>query len=96
MDTAQNNSGYIEANSAIGGDGEGAALSSSAAYGNAVSGTLCSSCTNGGTPQMTANNHQVNDGDVYASSRASSSYTGTIATTSTAVGNAATYVVRGP
>lgn len=96
INTDQNNQGYIEANSAVGGDGSGMALSSSAAYGNSVSGTLCSSCGNGDTPNMTANNHQVNDGDVYASSRSSSSYAGTVATTSTAIGNAATYAVRGP
>ena len=96
IDTNQQNGGYIEANSAVGGDGGGAALSSSAAFGNSVNGALCSSCANGGTPQMTANNQQVNDGDVYASSRASSAYSGTIATTSTAIGNAATYAVRDP
>ena len=45
---------------------------------------------------MTASNNQSNSGDVRSTSTVVSQSAGTVATTSTAIGNAATYQTRGP
>lgn len=97
MDTAQTNSGDIEANAALTGQGAGPALASSAAYGNMTTGVLCASCDpNGEPPTLTASNSQVNSGAVYSSATVVAPRADTVAATSTAIGNAATYQVRPP
>ena len=75
--------------------GAGASLASSAAYGNSVSGSLCGSCDTN-APGLMADNHQVNSGDVRAHSAVTGSRSDLVATTSTAIGNAATYQSNGP
>lgn len=95
IDTAQDNSGDISANAAFSGEGGVSALASSAAYGNYVNASLCAYCDEN-VPSMTASNSQSNSGDVRSTSTVSSQSAGTVATTSTAIGNAATYQTRGP
>ena len=95
IDTAQDNSGDISANAAFSGEGGVSALASSAAYGNYVNASLCAYCDEN-VPSMMASNSQSNSGDVRSTSTVSSQSAGTVATTSTAIGNAATYQTRGP
>ena len=95
IDTAQDNSGDISANAAFSGEGGVSALASSAAYGNYVNASLCAYCDEN-VPSMTASNTQTNSGDVRSTATVASQSAGTIAATSTAIGNAATYQTRGP
>ncbi len=60
---------------------------SAAAFGNAVSGFVCSTC--GG--DITATNNQTNSADINARSIAISNDGGTVISTATAIGNSATY-----
>lgn len=99
MDVIQGNAGDVYANAALAGDGDGMALASSAAYGNSITGSLCTtacSAAEAGVPSLSASSAQTNDGDVYSSSTIRTSGAGTIGATSTAIGNAATYSVRPP
>ncbi len=97
MDVMQANGGDVSANAALAGDGGGMALASSAAYGNSISGSLCTSCdATGGVPGLTASSNQTNDGAVYSSSTIRTTGAVTVGATSTAIGNAATYQVRPP
>lgn len=98
LDVMQSNAGDVAANAAMSGDGDGdgMALASSAAYGNNITGALCSECDEGGVPSLTASSSQTNDGDVYASASVSSARARTVAATSSAIGNAATYSATRP
>jgi len=93
MATEQSNAGNVFADAAVSG-GAGASLASSAAYGNSVSGSLCGYCDTD-APGLTADNNQVNSGDVRAHSSVTASRSDLVATTSTAIGNAATYQSNG-
>lgn len=95
METLQSNSGDISANAALAGEGDGMALASSAAYGNTVTGSLCGYCDTS-SPGLYATNSQTNTGDVSSSAIVISPRARTVAATSTAIGNAATYQVAGP
>jgi len=95
IDTLQSNAGDVSANAALSGSGGDAALASAAAYGNSVTGALCSQCDTD-VPGLQATNEQINTGDVTARSRVISPYAGTAAASSTAIGNAATYSARPP
>lgn len=94
VDVAQTNTGGVSANAALSGEGGMTALASSAAYGNSITGSLCSYCSVD-APNLTASSTQTNSANVYSSAvvRASAS---TVAATSTAIGNAATYQTRAP
>ncbi len=94
LDVTQSNSGDISANAALAGGGGDMALASSAAYGNVVTGSLCAYCGDD-EPTLTAHNDQTNDGAVNASATVISSRARTVAATSAAIGNAATYQVQG-
>lgn len=97
MDVAQSNGGDVYANAALAGDGGGMALASSAAYGNSISGSVCTSCdASGAVPGLYASSNQTNDGNVYSSSTIRTTGATTVGATSTAIGNAATYQVRPP
>jgi len=97
MDVSQSNGGDIYANAALAGEDGGMALASSAAYGNNISGSLCTNCdATGSVPSLTASSGQVNDGNVYSTSTVRTTGANTIASTSTAIGNAATYSARPP
>lgn len=96
LDVTQANAGDVSANAAMSGAGDGMALASSAAYGNNVTGALCSQCDEGGTPSLTASNSQTNDGSVYSSASVNSAHARTVGATATAVGNAATYSATRP
>jgi hypothetical protein len=95
MDTTQANAGDISASAAFSGQGGESALASAAAYGNNVEGALCTQC-DVNVPSLTADNNQINSGNVSSSARVNSPYTNTAAASSTAIGNAATYAARGP
>jgi hypothetical protein len=94
MATDQNNAGNVYADAAVSG-GADASLASSAAYGNSVSGSLCGHCDTN-APGLTVDNNQLNSGDVRAHSAVTGSRSDLVATTSTAIGNAATYQANGP
>lgn len=73
------------------------ALASSAAYGNSITGALCTDCdATGQVPGLYASSNQVNDGNVYSSSTIRTTGANTVGATSTAIGNAATYSARPP
>ncbi len=95
LDVTQSNAGGVSANAALAGDGGDMALASSAAYGNSITGSLCAYCDTN-IPSMTATSNQTNDGDVLSSSTIRTTGATTVGATSTAIGNAATYQVRGP
>jgi len=95
MDVSQDNAGDISANAATVGEGGAMALASSAAYGNSISGSLCAYCDTS-IPSLNASGTQTNSGDVLATSTVRTPNAATVATTSTAIGNAATYSVSGP
>lgn len=95
VNSVQDNAGDITANADLSASGGDMALASAAAYGNEVTGYLCSQCDTN-VPSLTANNEQTNSGDVTARARVNSAYANTVAAGATAVGNAATYSARGP
>jgi hypothetical protein len=95
MDVTQANGGDITANAAMSGEGGQMALASSAAYGNSVSGALCAYCDTN-VPSLSASANQVNDGNVTSTATVHTPNATTVAATSTAIGNAGTYSVRGP
>ena len=95
METLQDNAGDVSANAALEGEGGEAALASSAAYGNSVTGYVCTQCDTN-VPGLQANNTQTNSGDVSSNARVVTPRAGTAAASSTAIGNAATYAARGP
>lgn len=73
------------------------ALASSAAYGNSITGALCTDCdATGQVPGLYVSSNQVNDGNVYSSSTIRTTGANTVGATSTAIGNAATYSARPP
>lgn len=97
MDVAQSNGGDVYANAALDAGGGGMALASSAAYGNRITGALCTDCdATGQVPGLYASSNQVNDGNVYSSSTIRTTGANTVGATSTAIGNAATYSARPP
>lgn len=97
MDVAQSNGGDVYANAALDAGSGGMALASSAAYGNSITGALCTDCdATGQVPGLYASSNQVNDGNVYSSSTIRSTGANTVGATSTAIGNAATYSARPP
>lgn len=97
MDVAQSNGGDVYANAALDAGGGGMALASSAAYGNSITGALCTDCdATGQVPGLYASSNQVNDGNVYSSSTIRTTGANTVGATSTAIGNAATYSARPP
>jgi hypothetical protein len=95
LDVTQSNSGDVSADAALAAGSGGMALASSAAYGNSITGGLCSGCDLN-SPTLRASGTQTNDGDVYSSSVIRSSGAVTVGATSTAIGNAASYSVRPP
>ena len=95
MDVTQDNAGDISANAATAGEGGVMALASSAAYGNSVSGSLCAYCDTN-VPSLQASADQTNSGDVRATATVNTPRAATVGATATAIGNAATYQVRGP
>lgn len=97
MDVAQSNGGDVYANAALDAGSGGMALASSAAYGNSITGALCTDCdATGQVPGLYASSNQVNDGNVYSSSTIRTTGANTVGATSTAIGNAATYSARPP
>ncbi|MGD9968792.1 MAG: holdfast anchor protein HfaD [Hyphomonadaceae bacterium] len=98
LDVTQSNSGDISADAALAAGSGGMALAASAAYGNSITGGLCNDCdlSGNGGPTLSASSTQWNDGDVYSSSVIRSTGAVTVGSTSTAIGNAATYQVRPP
>lgn len=97
MDVAQSNGGDVYANAALDSGSGGMALASSAAYGNSITGALCTDCdATGQVPGLYASSNQVNDGSVYSSSTIRTTGANTVGATSTAIGNAATYSARPP
>jgi|JI10StandDraft_1071094.scaffolds.fasta_scaffold62889_4 hypothetical protein len=97
LDVTQSNSGGVSANAGLAGDGGGTALASSAAYGNSITGQVCTSCdASGDVPGLYASSSQTNDGNVYSSSTIRTDGAGMVGATSTAIGNAATYSARPP
>jgi hypothetical protein len=97
MDVTQSNGGDVSANAALAGEDGGMALASSAAYGNNISGALCTNCdASGAVPGLYASSSQTNDGNVYSSATIRTTGANMVGATSTAVGNAATYSVRPP
>ncbi|GAN00003.1 phage tail fiber protein [alpha proteobacterium U9-1i] len=94
LDVTQANSGDISADAALVGGGGDMALASSAAYGNVVTGSLCAYCGDE-EPTLNARNDQTNEGAVNANATVMSSRARTVAATSSAIGNAATYQVQG-
>jgi hypothetical protein len=97
MDVAQSNGGDVYANAALAGEDGGMALASSAAYGNSITGSLCTDCdASGAVPGLYASSNQVNDGSVYSTSTVRTTGANVIGATSTAIGNAATYQARPP
>lgn len=97
MDVAQSNGGDVYANAALDAGGGGMALASSAAYGNSITGALCTDCdATGQVPGLYVSSNQVNDGNVYSSSTIRTTGANTVGATSTAIGNAATYSARPP
>jgi len=95
MDVSQANGGDISASSALAGEGGQTALASSAAYGNSITGSLCAYCDDN-VPSLTASSDQTNDGSVHADATVIAPRAGLVGATATAIGNAATYQVRGP
>lgn len=95
LDVTQDNAGMVTADAAIAGEGGAAALVSAAAYGNNVTGSLCSDCDMS-SPTLSVNNDQRNSGDVRASATAIVPSAGSVAATASAIGNSGTFVVRGP
>ncbi len=92
IDNVQLNTGDIEAltefnGTDAGGVGQATQIISSAAFGNAVSGYLCSVC--GGN--MTANNNQNNSASVTTTTTVIAGNGGTVIGSATAVGNSATF-----
>lgn len=97
MDVAQSNGGDVSANAALQAGSGGMALASSAAYGNSITGSLCTDCdASGAVPGLYASSTQTNDGDVYSSSAIRTTGANIVGATSTAIGNAATYSARPP
>lgn len=97
MDVAQANGGDVYANAALDAGGGGMALASSAAYGNSITGSLCTDCdASGQVPGLYASSNQTNDGNVYSTSTIRTTGANTVGATSTAIGNAATYSARPP
>lgn len=94
VDSVQGNIGDVSANAGLSAAGGDMALASAAAYGNNVTGALCSQCDQN-VPSLTANNEQTNSGDVSARARVTSANANTVAASATAIGNAATYSARG-
>lgn len=95
IDVAQLNTGGVSSEAAlVAGGGDGQALASSAAYGNTATGVVCGYCDEG-TPGMYADVNQVNTGDVTSRATVSTGRAGLVATTATAIGNAATFSTQG-
>jgi hypothetical protein len=95
IDTLQVNGGDVSADAALNGEGGDAALASAAAYGNSVTGYVCTQCDTN-VPSLEAHNNQINAGDVSSSARVTTLRANTAAASSTAIGNAATYSARPP
>jgi hypothetical protein len=93
LNTDQLNSGGVDAAASFDGvDGYDAEVHATA-YGNAVSGQVCSDCDGA----LTATNTQVNEGGVQAQTRVNvGGGARTINATATAVGNQASYIVTRP
>ncbi|MDQ7019984.1 MAG: holdfast anchor protein HfaD [Robiginitomaculum sp.] len=93
----QNNDGGVEATATFTGGTAGGGVgndtiitdfvTSATAFGNAVSGFVCSTCGGG----ITANNRQTNAGTIVASSSVNTGSGGALIATATAVGNSATF-----
>jgi hypothetical protein len=97
IDTAQWNGGDVLADAGLIADGSGdQALASAAAYGNVVTGALCGSDCSGDEAQLSATNHQVNNGAVRARATINVEHANTAAGSAVAIGNAATYQVSSP
>lgn len=95
LDIAQVNSGGVSSNAALIGEGGDYALASSASYGNSISAGLCNYC-DASAPELHAATNQVNDGDVSSRASVNAPRARTVAATSTAIGNAATFQSNGP
>ena len=94
LNVEQTNEGATDANAALSGGGGDQALASSAAYGNVVTGALCTTCDNS-QPTLEANSTQVNEGPVTSTATIIASRARQVAASSSAIGNAATYQVIG-
>lgn len=97
LDIAQANGGGVSANAeTIAAGGGDYALASSAAYGNSITGYVCTTCDTN-VPSLSASSMQTNNGAVRSTATVrSNSYVDTVAATSTAIGNAATYSTATP
>jgi hypothetical protein len=96
MTVIQDNEGGVNATATFnGGDAHGGVgdtnftdfVTSSTAFGNAVSGYVCSVCGGG----ITVNNRQTNSGAITATTTVNSGSGGSLIATATAVGNSATF-----
>lgn len=95
LNVAQNNSGDTEANAALAASGNGEqALASSSAYGNVVTGTLCTGCDNSQATLDTTSS-QTNTGDVRSTALVQADRARQVAASASAIGNAASYSVNG-
>ncbi len=96
LTSIQDNEGDVEATATFtGGQADGGVgdnnitdfVTSATAFGNAVSGFVCSTCGGG----ITANNRQTNSGNIVASTSIQTGSGGALIGTATAVGNSATF-----
>lgn len=94
IDTIQENDGGVASyagfnggNAGVGGDYVTDFVTSSTAFGNAVSGYICSTCGGG----IGAKNHQTNSGNITATTSVRAGSGGSHIATASAVGNSATY-----
>ena len=91
LEAIQNNDGDVTATSSftggVAGNGVTDFVASSAAFGNAVSGFICTTCSGG----ITGSANQTNAGNISATTTVNASSDGTIIGTATAVGNSATF-----
>lgn len=86
--TDQTNTGFVGSYAALAGDGAYGAVSSTA-YGNLVTGGLCSTCSS--EPSLTAANYQSNSGRVESVATIRSGRAGAVMGSAAAIGNAASY-----
>lgn len=90
--TDQYNGGRVTSYTTVSGSGGVGATGVSMAVGNMASGALCTAC---GPATMVANNRQMNNGAVVAATTMVTGSAGHVAGAATAVGNSATYMIRG-
>jgi hypothetical protein len=90
--TDQYNGGRVTSYTTVSGSGGVGATGVSMAVGNMTSGAVCTAC---GPATLIANNRQINNGAVVAATTMVTGSTGHVVGAATAVGNSATYTIRG-